>query len=98
MADVRGHTMRFELPGFTGGLIHPDDGAYDEARTVFNGMIDRKPALIARCANADDAVAAVNLAREGNVPLSVYGGGHGITGSAVVDAGICIDMRGMKGS
>src|SRR5215211_532810 len=95
MADVR--TIEFELPGFGGELIHPGDAAYDEARTVFNAMIDRKPALIARCANADDVVAAVNVAREEDIPLSVYGGGHGVTGAAVVDAGICIDLRGMKG-
>jgi FAD/FMN-containing dehydrogenase len=60
-------------------------------------MIDRRPAIIARCTDADDVVAVVNLARENHLPLSVYGGGHGVTGSAVVDAGICADMRGMKG-
>ena len=95
MADVR--TTEFELPGFTGELIHPGDATYDEARAVFNAMIDRKPALIARCTNADDVAAAVNVAREQDIALSVYGGGHGVTGSAVVDAGICIDLRGMKG-
>jgi FAD/FMN-containing dehydrogenase len=95
MADVR--TTEFELPGFGGELIHPGDAAYDEARTVFNAMIDRKPALIARCKSADDVAAAVNVAREEDIPLSVYGGGHGVTGAAVVDAGICIDLRGMKG-
>ena len=95
MVDTR--TPTFEMPGFKGQLIHPGEPAYDEARAVFNAMIDRKPALIARCVCADDVVAAVNLAREQNLPLSVYGGGHGVTGSAVVDAGLCIDMRGMKG-
>jgi len=95
MVDTR--TPTFEMPGFKGQLIHPGDPAYDEARAVFNAMIDRKPALIARCVCADDVVAAVNVAREQNLPLSVYGGGHGVTGSAVVDAGLCIDMRGMKG-
>ena len=87
----------FDLPGFNGRLIHPGDADYDDARRVFNGMIDRSPVLIARCANGDDAAAAVNLARDQNLPLSVYGGGHGVTGSAVCDAGICVDMRGMKG-
>ena len=87
----------FDLPGFRGELIRPGDDAYDGARAVFNGMIDRRPVLIARCTDADDVAAAVNLAREQDLPLSVYGGGHGVTGSAVVDAGICIDMRGMKG-
>lgn len=95
MADVR--TARFELPGFGGELVHPGDAGYDDSRSVFNGMTDRKPALIARCTSADDVAAAVNVARDQDLPLSVYGGGHGVTGSAVVDAGICIDLRGMKG-
>jgi FAD/FMN-containing dehydrogenase len=94
MADVR--TTTIDLPGFGGELVHPGDPAYDDLRSVFNAMIDRKPALIARCTSADDVAAAVNVAREQNIPLSVYGGGHGVTGSAVVDAGICIDLRGMK--
>ena len=88
---------RFELAGFRGALLHPGDDEYDEARKVFNGMIDRSPALIARCADADDVVAAVNLAREENLPLSVYGGGHSVTGSAVCDDGVCVDLRAMKG-
>lgn len=96
MAEVREQT-RFELSGFGGQLFHPGDPAYNEARAVFNAMVDRKPALIARCTSADDVAAAVNLAREQDIPVSVYGGGHGVTGSAVVDAGICIDLRGMKG-
>src|SRR5260370_32896141 len=60
-------------------------------------MIDRKSALIARCIDADAVVIAVNGARHQELPLSVYGGGHGVTGTAVVDAGLCIDLRGMKG-
>jgi FAD/FMN-containing dehydrogenase len=87
---------RFELAGFAGTLIHPGDPEYDEARRVFNGMIDRSPAVIARCATADDVAAVVGLAREQDLPLSVYGGGHGVTGSAVVDAGVCADLRGMR--
>jgi FAD/FMN-containing dehydrogenase len=90
-------TRTFELPGFKGPIFRPGEEGYDEARQVFNGMIDRRPVMIARCTDADDVVAVVNLAREQNLPLSVYGGGHGVTGSAVVDAGICADMRGMKG-
>ena len=80
-------TATFELPGFQGDLFHPGGSGFDAARAVFNAMIDRRPALIARCANADDVVAAVNLAREQGIPLSVYGGGHGVTGAAVVDEG-----------
>jgi hypothetical protein len=94
VADV---ASRFELEGFGGQLLHPGEAGYDEARAVFNGMIDRSPAVIARCASAGDVAAAVALAREQHLPLSVYGGGHGVTGSAVCDAGVCVDLRGMKG-
>jgi FAD/FMN-containing dehydrogenase len=93
---VDAHTSTMELPGFKGQVFRPGDADYDEARCVFNAMIDRQPALIARCSCGGDVVAAVNLARDERLPLSVYGGGHGVTGSAVVDAGICIDLRGMK--
>src|SRR6187455_1693870 len=89
-------SARFELPGFEGELFHPGDDGYDDARRVFNAMIDRRPVLIARCGSADDVVLAVGLARENDLPLSVYGGGHGVTGSAVVDAGVCVDLRGMN--
>lgn len=89
-------TPTLDIPGFKGELFHPGDAAYDEARTVFNAMIDRKPALIARCTSDDDVVAAVNFAREQDLPLSVYGGGHAVTGHAVVDAGLCVDLRGLK--
>ena len=88
---------RLELAGFRGALLHPGDDEYDEARKVFNRMIERSPALIARCADADDVIAAVTLAREEKLPLSVYGGGHGVTGSAVCDDGVCVDLRAMKG-
>src|SRR5437868_7112521 len=88
---------RFELPGFRGTLIHSDDAEYDDARKIFNGMIDRRPALIARCSCTEDVVAAVNLAREESLPLAVHGGGHGVTGASMCDAGVVIDLRGMKG-
>jgi len=91
MADVR--TTTIELPGFGGNIVRPGDAAYDDLRSVFNGMIDRSPALIARCTSADDVATAVNVAREQDIPLSIYGGGHGVTGAAVVDAGICADLR-----
>ena len=87
---------RFELDGFSGTLTHPDDEGYDDARSVFNGMIDRRPVVLAQCASVADVVAVVALARDNDLPLSVYGGGHGVTGSAVVDGGVCLDMRGMR--
>lgn len=86
----------FHVPGFSGSLFHPDHENYDEARRVFNGMIDRRPAVIARCVNTDDVVGAVNLARERGLPLAVFGGGHGVTGAAVCEAGLVVDLRGMK--
>ena len=85
--------QQLSIDGFAGTLIHPDGAGYDEARAVFNGMIDRRPAVIARCSSVDDVVAVVALARDNDLPLSVYGGGHGVTGSAVVDAGVCLDLR-----
>jgi FAD/FMN-containing dehydrogenase len=85
-----------EIPEFAGTLLRPTDAEYDDARRVFNGMIDRSPALIARCRDARDVAAVVKVAREQHLPLSVYGGGHGVTGSAVVDAGLCVDLREMR--
>ena len=93
MADVR--TSTIDLPGFGGEIVHPGDTSYDDLRTVFNGMIDRHPSLIARCTSAEDVAAAVNVAREQDIPLSIYGGGHGVTGAAVVDGGICLDLRSL---
>jgi FAD/FMN-containing dehydrogenase len=83
--------------GFGGDALLPGAPGYDEARAVFNAMIDRRPAVVAVCRDADDVVAAVNVARTASLPLSVYGGGHGVTGSAVCDDGVCVDLRGMKG-
>ena len=62
---------------FRGALLRPDEEGYDEARRVWNGAIDRRPALIARCAGADDVVASVRFARERDLLVSVRGGGHG---------------------
>jgi FAD/FMN-containing dehydrogenase len=84
------------LPGFRGTLLFPDSEGYDDARAVFNGMIDRFPALIARGADPEDVAAAVRLASARAMDISVYGGGHGVTGSAVCDGGIVVDLRGLK--
>jgi FAD/FMN-containing dehydrogenase len=90
-------TNRYELHGFKGTLLYPGHDGYDDARKVFNGMIDRRPAVIARCTDSRDVVAAVGLAKAEGLALTVYGGGHSVTGSAVCDDGLCVDLRGMKG-
>jgi FAD/FMN-containing dehydrogenase len=85
-----------ELAAFAGVLLTDGDEGYDDARSVFNGQIDRRPALIARCSNAADVATMVRYARAKDLVVSVYGGGHGVTGSAVCDGGVCIDLRGIK--
>ena len=82
---------------FRGQIIRSRDDGYDVARAVFNGMIDRRPALIARCAGTADVVAAVNFARDNDLQVAVRGGGHSVPGYAVVDGGVVIDPLPMKG-
>ena len=82
--------------GLRGRLLQPGDGGYDEARRVWNGMIDRRPALIARCAGPADVMAAVNFARDHRLLVSVKGGGHNITGNAVCEGGLMLDLSAMK--
>jgi FAD/FMN-containing dehydrogenase len=77
-------------------LLRGEDPAYDEARTVFNAMTDRKPALIAQCESAADVQAAVRYGVAHDLELSVRGGGHGVTGSAVSDGGLVVDLRRMN--
>jgi FAD/FMN-containing dehydrogenase len=86
------------LPGsFRGELIQPEDPTYDEHRKVWNGSIDRSPALIARCASADQVVDAVELARESGLPTAVRAGGHSFPGLSTCNDGIVIDLGRMKG-
>lgn len=91
-----------EVPGqvrasFTGELISPADPAYEKTRRVHNGLIDKRPALIARCLTVPDVVDAVRLAREHGAEISIRGGGHGVAGLAVTDGGLMIDLAAMKG-
>ena len=80
-----------------GALVDRNDPAYDEARRIWNGMIDRHPALIARCVGAADVIRSVQFARERNLPLAVRGGGHNVAGNAACDDGVVIDLSPMKG-
>ncbi|MFG3156641.1 FAD-binding oxidoreductase [Streptomyces sp. NPDC048219] len=92
-ADAATAALRGEL---TGEVFVPGDPGYDEARTVHNVMIDRRPAVIARCAHEDDVVRAVRFGRELDLPIAVRGGGHSVSGQALNDGGLVIDLRLMN--
>ena len=89
MTDSTVATLKDSLRG---GLITPTDSGYDEARKVYNGMIDRRPKLIARCADVADVIAAVNFARDNKMVVSIRGGGHNAGGLGVCDDGLVIDL------
>jgi FAD/FMN-containing dehydrogenase len=82
---------------FRGDVIRPADPRYDTARAVWNGMIDKRPALIARCTGVADVVAAIRYARANALPLAIRGGGHNVAGNAVCDDGLVVDLSPMKG-
>ncbi len=94
--EIDGAALTTFAATFRGVLIRPGDADYDEARRVWNGMIDKHPALIARCTSATDVVAALQFARVSGLPLAVRGGGHNVAGSAVNDGGLVIDLSLMK--
>jgi hypothetical protein len=79
-----------------GELLLPQEEGYDKARTVWNEMIDKKPALIVKCAGPSDVIRAVNFARKNNLLVSVKGGGHNFAGKAVCDEGVMIDLSNMR--
>ena len=93
MTDSAVATFKASLRG---GLIAPDDAGYDEARKVYNGMIDRRPRFIARCADVADVISAVNFGREHKLLTSIRGGGHNAGGLGVCDDGLVIDLSPMR--
>jgi FAD/FMN-containing dehydrogenase len=94
VADAAVAGLRARLRG---ELVVPGDRAYDEARRLFNAMIDKRPAAIARCAGVADVISAVDFARAHEFEVSVRGGGHNVTGNALCDGGVVIDLSPMKG-
>lgn len=82
---------------FRGTIISPDDTEYDDVRSVWNGMIDRTPAVIARCSGPADVATVVEFATSNDLPLAVRGGGHNVSGSAVCDGGLAVDLSDMTG-
>jgi FAD/FMN-containing dehydrogenase len=81
----------------SGQILEPGDTGYDEVRQVHNGLIDKRPALIARCQNTADIADAVTFGRDAGLEISVRGGGHNVAGRAVTDGGLMIDVQAMKG-
>src|SRR5918996_3925575 len=87
---------RMQIPGFHGRVLTGADDGYGEARRVWNGAIDRGPAVIAKCTGVADVIAAVRFARDKDLLVSVRGGGHGVAGHATNDGGIMIDLSPMR--
>lgn len=98
IADAGGGTgaMPARITGFRGRLITADHAGYDTARAVWNGAIDRRPHMIARCTGAADVSAAVRFARDAGLEIAIRGGGHNVAGTAVCDDGIVIDLSEMR--
>ncbi|MGW1754325.1 FAD-binding oxidoreductase [Streptomyces mirabilis] len=96
MSITTAEAARRELAEFKGQLVAPGDSGYDEARTVYNAMIDRRPALVARCASAEDVSCVIGFARDHGLPLAVRGGGHHGAGLGVCDDGVVLDLSPLK--
>ena len=94
---IADETVRAFAKEVRGVVLRPGDEDYEGARQVFNAMIDRRPALILRCAGAGDVVRGIDFARSHDLPLAVRGGGHSVAGTAVCEGGLMLDLSGMKG-
>src|SRR5919109_1706797 len=84
------------IPGFSGELVRPTDPGFDQHREVWNAIVDRRPALIARCTSAEDVVAAVRFGRDAGLELAVKCGGHSILGLSVPESGLMLDLTPMS--
>ena len=96
MKNISNTALEAFKESLKGSLLFPNEEGYDQARAVWNGMIDKRPAIIARCANVADVVKSVQFAREYDLLVSIKGGGHNVAGNAVCEGGLMIDMSGMK--
>ncbi len=98
MSDSIENTLVEEFQGgLRGPLLRPESDGYEAARKLWNGMFDRRPALIARCAGTADVIRAVNFARDHRLHVAVRGGGHSFPGHSICDGGLLIDLSAMKG-
>jgi FAD/FMN-containing dehydrogenase len=89
-------SLRGFAASFGGALVLPGDPGYDEARSVWNADVDRRPAVIARCASPGHVVAALAFGREQGLEISVRGGGHNYSGAAVAEGGLMVDLSPMR--
>jgi FAD/FMN-containing dehydrogenase len=96
MASIEGSRLSSLAASFSGELLRPADAGYDQARRIYNGLIDLRPALIARCRGRSDIAAAIAFARENGLELSVRGGGHSVAGRCLVEGGVTIDLSAMR--
>src|SRR5688572_6468884 len=97
LANLSGAAVEEFKSGFRGQVLGADDEDYDNVRIIWNGMHDKRPALIVRCTGVADVIDAVNFSRKNNLLVAVRGGGHNVAGSASCDGGIMIDLSLMKG-
>ena len=95
--DIDAAAIQELATGFRGQVVRPDDPAYEDARKIWNGSIDRYPAVIARCAGVADVIAAVKFARRTGLRVAVRGGGHSFPGLSTCDDGLVIDLSLMRG-
>ena len=96
MSKLNSETIEILKRQLRGNLLTPEEAGYDEARTIWNAMIDRKPALIAECTGVADIMSAVNFARDNDLLAAVRGAGHNIACKAIADDALMIDLSGLK--